>query len=709
VTDAAPQRRRSLPLDLAGVRALSRLALPWALSALGFAVAYLVVTWPLVTRVGHATWGGPGDGWALIWQTRVRFEHGISYLSPTYTPDVAWPLGTSVASALLLSNAVLELPHLLLLALGVDDVSAYNAMTFLVTIASSLVMAVVVRRLGCRRSVAFWAGLAYLLAPWHLEKVAVHPTLASMACLPLLLLGIIEWTRAPSVRTGALVVGASLLSVYSHAYYGIAAGLLLLSALPILLIVAWRQQRLGTTVIRTTVLGGILALVPLPLAAVLARQSSLVTAHSEHPLYINSLALRPHLLFLPSSDNAVLGGLSREYLGRRGFVINEGELALYVGMLTIALAVIAVVAAVRDRIPRIPVAVAGVSVVVGVVFAAPARAELPLLGAAKLPAFYLNEVFGFVSAPARFFALTLTGMVLLAALGLEHLARRVPRRSVAILVAGACIVSAVELPFHRDDMIRDTGPTQLVRAMQETIPAGEPVAQYPSITTSLRPIADQLFYQLQHRHPVLNGGMPGTPGESLRGLVSDHLDPRTPGRLARLGYRWLTYDQPQAIKAQELVGSLYPPGETPPLPRGYRVVRRLPDGSTIMRVVAAPAPLHIATLHGFHPDGWLGANGSLLACADRPGLYVARFQVRSLARERRVRIGGDELTVPAGGPFRAGATLHLRRGCQVVWIEILGPPPDRPSDVIEGNTDQRKLSIGLSPERLDALEAKHRR
>jgi hypothetical protein len=668
----------------------------------GFAIAYAVVTWPLATRFWHATWGGPGDGWALIWQTRIRFEHGISYFSPTVTSDVGWPVGGSVASAIMLSNAVLELPTFVLLALGVDDVAAYNVITFVVSVASSLAMGLAVWRLGCRKSVAFWAGLAYLLAPLHLEKIAIHPTLASMASLPLLLLGIVEWSRRPSLRSGALVVGSAALSVYTHAYYGIAAALVLLASLPVVLVVARRAGRLRPTTIATTKLAAVLVLLPLPLAAALAHQSSLVSGLVHHAVYLNSLAVRPHLVFLPSVDNAVFGGLSRDYIGARGLAVNEGELALYLGLLTIALAVIAVASALRRDIPGLPVVVAAVVALVGVIFAAPAKVDVPLIGVVRLPVSYLNELFDFVSAPARFFALTLTGMIVLAALGLERLLRGMPGRWAALLVAGACVISAVELPFHRDGILEDTGPTPLVRAMAETIPENEPVAQYPSLDASLRPVADQLFYQLQHGHPVQNGGLPGTPGDALRRLVSNHLHPRTPGRLARLGYRWATYDQPQAVKAQELVGSLYPPGESPPLPSGYRVVRRISDGSMIMRIVAPPAPIALLRLHGFYEDGWLGGlSGSLLACTDRAGLYRARFSVVSLARDRRVRIGESELPVRAGGPFPLEAAVRLRSGCQGVAVDVLGPPADRARDVVEGNDDSRVLSINLSPGRLE--------
>jgi hypothetical protein len=681
---------------------LGRAALPWVFSVLGFAVAYGLVTWPLARQFGRATWGGPGDGWALIWQTHERFEHGISYLSPTYVQDVAWPLGTSLASAVMLSNSIIELPNLLLLALGFDDVAAYNLITFLASLVSSLVMAIVVRRLGCRPSVAFWAGLVYLLAPWHLEKIAIHPTLALMASLPLLLLGIVEWARAPSFRAGAIVVGAAALAVYTHAYYGIAAGLVLLAALPIVLVIARRKGRLAATGIATTALAGALAVVPMPLGVALAKQSSLVTGLAEHPLYLNELALRPHLLVLPSIDNPVFGDLSRRYLGDRGLPVNEGELALYVGVLTIALAMVGIGFAIRESTLIVPIVVAGVFAFVGIVLAAPAIVDLPLLGPTRFPASYVNELFEFVSAPARFFALTLTGMVVLAALGLELLVQRLPRKWPAVVIVGACVVSAIELPFHRDGILHDTKPTPLVRAMLETIPPGEPVAQYPSIDASLKPIADQLFYQLQHGHPVLNGGQPGTPGAALRGLVSDHLDPDTPGRLARLGYRWVTYDQPQAVEAQELVGPSQSPNQPARLPRGYRIVRRIRDGSVIMRVVARPARLQLVRLDGFYEDGWMGTSrGSLLACTERPGFHIARFSAGAFYRQRRVRVGPRELTVPPGGPQQTGAVLRLRRGCQLVTVELLGPPADRVSDVLKGSLDSRKVSISLFPERLD--------
>jgi hypothetical protein len=60
-----------------------------------------------------------------------------------------------------------------------------------------------------------------------------------------------------------------------------------------------------------------------------------------------------------------------------------------------------------------------------------------------------------------------------------------------------------------------------------------------------------------------------------------------------------------------------------------------------------------------------------------------------------------ELPVRGGGPFPLETTIRLRKGCQAVPVDVLGPPADRARDVIEGNRDDRVLSINLDPGRLD--------
>jgi hypothetical protein len=672
---------------------------PWLLAGLGFSTAFFAVTWPLLPRFGHATYGGPGDGWALIWQTRFRLEHGLSYFSPTYGIDVGWPVGGKLTSSLLLSNASVELPNAALLWLGVGDVPAYNLVVFAAAVTSSLAMYAVLRRLGCRPAVAFWGGLVYLLAPWHLVKLSIHPTLASMAALPLLLLGIVEWARRPSWRSGALVVGAATLATYTHSYYGVATAITLLFALPIVLVAAKRRGDLRRVLPETALLSGVLVLVPIPLAVALGVQSSEVSVILDRPLYVFQLAARARYWLMPSVDNPVFGDLSRRYLEGRGD-LNDGELALYLGFLTLALAVVALGTAIRRPGHRLATAVATAMALGGVVLSLPGFVHVPVVDATvRMPVAYVNDYLTFISTPARFFALTLTGTVVLGAFGLEYLTSRVPARFSLVVVAVACAVSAVELPFHRAGMVVDTRPTPLVRAIERRVPPGHPVAQYPSTENFYLPIARQLFYQVDHKRPLLNGAPATSIEDSVRLGVEDPSDPATPHKLALLGFQYAAYDLGQAYERALLVGRPVEEALSYKPPKGFRILERTSDGGIVMRIDARPAGAFVSIGTGFTRVGrWMTKReASLVACATAPGLHTLRFNASAFGVKRSITIGDGGLLVIDFTERPHIVRVHLRTGWQRIRIRLLASEPIRPSDVIPGEPDSRPLAVSIGP------------
>ena len=67
------------------------------------------------------------------------------------------------------------------LGLLAPSIAAYNLIVVAGAVASSMAMYGVLRRLGVPSAIAFWAGLAYMVAPWHLDRAAIHPTLSLMA------------------------------------------------------------------------------------------------------------------------------------------------------------------------------------------------------------------------------------------------------------------------------------------------------------------------------------------------------------------------------------------------------------------------------------------------------------------------------------------------------------------------------------------------
>jgi hypothetical protein len=680
----------------------------WALALLGFFAAYVVVTWPLVDQFWHATYGGPGDGWALIWQTRFRLEHGISYFSPTYSRDIAWPVGANLPSSLLLSNAAVELPYFALLVVGIGDVAAYNMITLAAAMTSSLAMYALLRRVECRPTVAFWGGLVYLLAPWHLEKLGIHPTLASMAALPLLLLGIIEWVARPGLKSGAFVVGATVLATYTHSYYGLAAGAVLLASLPIVLVASRTRLAMPGLAARTTVLAGVLLLVPLPLALALHLQSSRVSPLLARPLYLTQYAAHPYVWLLPSTDNPIFGEISRSYIASRGLALNEGELALYLGWLTLALALAGIALGWRRRGQRYVIALATTMAVIGALLSLPGSYHLPLLGTVKMPVAYVNDAVQFVSTPARFFALTLTGVVTLAGTGLELSVRRLSRRRWVVAAVGtACLLSCAELPFFRKSRVIDTSGPPVVQLIKAEIPTGQPVAQYPSMASFYAPVADQLFYQLQHGHPLVNGATATSPEDAARVAVEDESSPQTPRILALFGVRWATYEPSTAAEKARLIGTPIEDAYAYRPPRGFKVVRRLADGTMLMRVVAKPAPAFVSIATGFSREGrWLmHTTGTMLACATASGDYTLRFKAGAFARARFFHIGNGGLIFlnPAAGEERrtgeerVRTRVHLRAGWQLLRVRLIGSKPIRPSDVIPGEPDSRPLAVSIGP------------
>jgi hypothetical protein len=696
-----------------GRRALRRDALlgvlrrPWPAALAAYAAIFVAVTWPMAARLNSATYGGPGDGWALIWQTWFRHEHGLTFFSPARNLDLAWPFGTESASAVLLSNAATELPNQLMLALGVPDVAAYNLLVIGVVVASSMAMYGVARRFGCPPEVAFWAGLVYLLAPWHLDRAAIHPTLALMAALPLLALGIVEWIRRPGLGSGALVVGATALAVYSHVYYALFAGMVLVLSLPVALAVAGRRRQLRAMAARTAALGGALAVVALPLALALALQRSEVDLQLARPLYLADLAAQTHLYLLPAVGNPVFGDMSAGYLAARGLVPNTGELALYLGWITILLAVVGLGAVALGRAPRLPVAAAVVMCVVGLVFAAPARVTLPLTGEVRGPVSYLQEQVDFISTPARFFALTLTGVTLLAALGMAAVVRRLPSRALRLaVVAALALLSSLELMIGPDDRVVATAAPPVVRAVERHVPADAALAQYPSADRSLRPVADQLFWQVFHGRPLLNGASVGTVEDFVRREVSQPTDPSVPGELALLGFGWATYEPAAYAFLAGGIDEAY--GYVPPA--GFETVEKLSDGSRLMRVTATAAPGIGVRARGFHAEGgrpgflWMdGARASLLVCATARGSFRLRSQGFAFAVDRRLRIGPRSVVaLPAGDqPRPFSARVDLEPGWQWVPLRLTGSLPARPADIVPGSDDRRELSVSLTGFRVE--------
>ncbi|MHB0879196.1 MAG: hypothetical protein ACYC5O_24425, partial [Anaerolineae bacterium] len=178
--------------------------------ALGFALAGLVVMWPLPR---YFLSGIPGDGfdgwqnyWNLWWVRRALLELGQS---PWYTSLLDYPAGVSLLfHTLNLPNALLSLPVQEVLGLA----GAYNAVvvaSFALSGLGAYLLALRVLRRGDRlaRAAAVLAGAAYAFSPFHFAHLLGHMQVFALQWLPFSCLAL--WTLVDGGgRSGRRSLGA---------------------------------------------------------------------------------------------------------------------------------------------------------------------------------------------------------------------------------------------------------------------------------------------------------------------------------------------------------------------------------------------------------------------------------------------------------------------------------------------------------------------
>ncbi|MGH2922153.1 MAG: hypothetical protein ACRDKU_08825, partial [Gaiellaceae bacterium] len=341
------------------------------------------------------------------------------------------------------------------------------------------------------------------------------------------------------------------------------------------------------------------------------------------------------------------------WLGARLHGSNFSETSLYLGWLTIALALAFVVWALvrRSRVPaelRFATILLSATVVTGLAFSLPS----PVVGEAPGPVQLIWEVAPQFRVPSRFVALAITGLLPLAALSLDRIASAVSRRSpprMALAAAAAVcglagLISFLELSISPPAQMTDVGSMPREYSALHRSPPGT-VAEYPLASSEHGITSDYLFYRRAHGRRLLNGAPPGTFSDTLRQTLVDPTTPGTAEGLAALGV--------SAIVVRPNVygftgGPAAPPAD---LGRGYRRLATSPSGNTVWRVSARPAPAIAGFGSGFYASEtpaagstmrWMGSIGTVELFARRAGTYRATFSAGAYGKPRVITIESAE-------------------------------------------------------------------
>jgi hypothetical protein len=631
-----------------------RIVLEAAAVLLGFTVLALLVTWPLASDLDGRIFGLPGDSTgtiALLWQFAEHEGYGL--VGTTHMDLTGAPFGWEFPNALNIQWAYVFVPATIATHV-IGEIAAYNLVVLTGLVLSGAAMYLLVRSLGVHPLVAAWAGLAYTIFPWHIEKAHGHAGFVHLEGFPLLFLALLAWYRKPVLSRALLVAAASLLLWVTAGYFGLLGAVAVGAVLTVIAAFHWREFGFRTAAVHYAVGAGC----ALGAAALIFVLSSFGrTAEGVAPERgigeLSTYGARWWEYVLPSYENPLFGDDVGTYLFTRLHGSNFSETSLFVGWLTMVLALLWIgFVVLRRRAVRSVDVVVTVAMCVLVAVALAFSLPSPLPGTdVPTPSRLLWELVPQFRVPSRFVALVMTALVCLAALGLEVVRRQLAGRTVgavrgvaSVALCGvAMAISFVELTIDPEPATTEVDDVPAYVRAVESAPQGA-LAEYPLVRADQSLNSNYLFWQRVHERELVNGAQLGTFADAVGQAMVNPAARLTAPALAALGVSEIVM-RPSAFV---LTGPVEPPEALGP---GYRLLRRLDSGESVWQVVAEPAPAIAAFGEGFsHAETptphetarWMiAADADVEISAGRAGTYLARFKLTSYARPRLIRVAGS--------------------------------------------------------------------
>jgi hypothetical protein len=699
---AAPAAVRRISVNRLAVPALrrisvNRLAVPAGLVL--YASWATNVTWPLLASPQDSVFGGIGDQTAGIAHMREWIESGLFPFLPGTIEDFSAPEGLSLTWGVNLSAWGWTFPSWVI-ALVVGATASLALVTWTGIVLSGLTMQVLATRLTGSHAAGFVSGFAFAFYPYAIFKAAGHPHFAHGWPLALMAWRMLEVAEAPTRRNTVLAALAALVAIGFTPYYVLIGGVLFATCLVLAIVYGWRvgefKQQLKAQMVIAACLATYVGVVYL--ATVSGGQNL-----RQHPQeYLTVYAARAHEYVVPFAHHRLFGEKTLPWLVTQQHGSNFSETTLYLGIVVLALALVATFAALRPETPprlRWGWGAATVIALMGVVWSAPPHVDV--LGVlAPFPSSFVGDITTTWRVYSRFVVDVMLGASLMAGVGVAALIRG--RGPVAAGATAAVLVGAIAVDFYWRPGVTPLRETPPVYELLRERPGGI-LAQYPLLPTGFGDGAE-LLYQDAHGHPLLNGYPEGYAERRASTLYFVNRS-RTARGLASLGVRYVLI--PHDI-------SPWAPSPDPGKPgRGFRLVGSGVYGSvtsSVYRVTAAPDLGYVYILGGAWADegppndpfNWITAPRAELSVdaplCKRPcrGHLRLRLSAFGWRREVTLRLKDGKVLWRGRVARRADVAVPLEvDGRAVITLTTVpGPVPVRRID--PRRADYRSLSVSVS-------------
>jgi hypothetical protein len=558
-------------------------------AATGFVCALF---WRMVTALDSTLVEPATDVPGTIgWLYRLQHEGGYHLFGTTHHTLTGAPFGWDKTNGLNIQWLIPYYPAYLLTKVA-GPVGAYNIVLLAGYVLSGAAMYLLVRYLGCGRLAAAWAGLVYIVFPWHLMRTP-HASLVHLEFLPLLLLALVAALRHSTWPRFGLVAAATLACWLTSGYFGVMAVITTVAfSVGVLLTRATGLRRVRFFALATSsTLAGALIFGAFARAADVGPETGLDRPVGD----VESWGVQLHELVVPAARNFIFGRWTEPFLSTRQHESYPVETTNYLGILTIVLAAAWLVFAWRrwatlELRKRLSTPAFAVVALVAFLFALPGTAALA-------PSRILWKVVPAFRVPSRWSIVVVTALVPLAALGLQEAAAAASRygerwRAAALAAAvavTAMVVSFLELGFD---------PTTSRLSMDDEPPEYAALSRTPHGILAVYPLVPRLDYflwQTRHHWPLLNTDAFGSPADDAQHALVNPSTPGTAEQLALLGVTAIV------THGDALRWSDQSPPNPPNWGPGYRLVARTDTGDSTWQVVARPGPAFVAAVSGFGP------------------------------------------------------------------------------------------------------------
>lgn len=459
----------------------------WQVPA-AYAALTLLMTWPLAVRGGDHQLGGGADPWLFIWTIGWN-AHALAQAPwAIFDANIFYPRGNTLAySEHLIGPALLAAPVIWITGNAVLGTNvAAGASVFLCALGGYFLG----RRLGLSRGGAFLCGLIFAFTPPRFGRI-YQPHQAAIYFVPFALGFLHTYLRQGRARdlrraaamlslqaltsghgTALLVLGAAIMI----AHHFLAGGAL-----------EWRKR------LRDTGVAGVLLLVPAALLCIpywrARRDAGLVRTLDDAGVAGSSW------LATTSRVDTWLTSQLPPWPWRQA----EPDVALFPGVLVLLLAAAGVVAARRSRVAWLFLAMLLVTIWLTIG---------PPFGIWQFVSWIPG--LNFIRVPSRFMLLGMLALAVLAALGFERLAARLPRRQRIAAAAAAAVLLAAEFASLPIDLrLHHIRPYPIDRWL-DTVPKPFSLVEIPVPQSSLKPLvvrrhAEYMLHSMAHFQPIVQG------------------------------------------------------------------------------------------------------------------------------------------------------------------------------------------------------------